>query len=153
MKKLQKIDKHLERFLKPFPHLSSKWRNMISENVWWVSMLAAIVMAVIAFSNFVNLLSASKDLTLWWYMETILSTVLTAILAALLALASSPLEMFKRRGWNLLALAFAIVLLISIVNALFYIGLGSVSSLFSIVMLAIVGTYLIYEVKGNFHKK
>ena len=163
MATVKDIESTMARWYRNVPHLPKGGREWLADNVWWLALIGAIVsviglfgaipllFALLTFDSVVNGVSiyanvnpAGRGLfTLNLFVTVIVYIVTTVILV----LSVNPLRAKARRGWELLfwslLIEFAIGAVVAIVSL-------AVSSLISDILAALIGGYLLFEIRDYF---
>lgn len=158
MSKIDAIDTWIGNLYRDAPHLSSDAQHWLGKRLWWLTVIGVIVgiLAIVAaiglviFALAVNLLPL-PGLSMAWT-----SVILSAAVAIgmplisgtlIMALAIQPLHARDRRGWRTLLLAVLVATLLGVIaNAMWLNTSGVIAS----IIIAILGLYLLYEVKEYF---
>jgi len=142
------------------PHLPKDGRKWLADNVWWLSLVGAILsmlglvavvplfLAAIAIGTIATVTIASVPTYsgLFWLsaLITVISYVGTTIL---LFMAVNPLKIKAKRGWKLLFLSYLINFGLAVVsNLVAWSVIGVVSALVG----AVIAGYFLYEVRDYF---
>lgn len=167
-KYIESIDKKLEKALRPLPSLPRKVVAVLSDYLWVLTAIGAVLMvlgilssfyAISAYLSFMGNMSAYAGIYMQpvysplWLVSSILSIGFSALIAYLYFIAVAPLREMKAYGWNLLLVAFLVAGVQVVVNAL--LSLNVFGFIFSILFAAIfygIGAYLLYQVKPHFVK-
>lgn len=172
MAQLDKIEKTIEGWLKPIPHLPVNGQKWLANNVWWIVLVGVIISAlgvisligaIIGAASMVNTTndllrsygvysSYAHDLGWNWYAASIASLVFIAVDAIIMAMAINPLKAMKKRGWDLLFISLLLGALSSLVSIVLNFSVISFipSLLFAAIGMAI-GAYFLYEIR-SFYK-
>ncbi|MFZ2125181.1 MAG: hypothetical protein WA087_03205 [Candidatus Saccharimonadales bacterium] len=158
MEQIKQIEKTIEGWLKPLPHLPAEWRKWLGENVWWITGIGVIV-DVFVIINIYNAATAINSLNNFfksyglatssgWTISLTVSIVLIALMTVIMAMAVNPLKEHKKKGWDLMFLATGISIASSVLTAVFG---GDLSSLLMNLIGAAVGVYVLFELKSHFN--
>lgn len=156
----------IEDWLEPIPHLPNTWRKLISNNIWWLVALG-VVGSVIGILSSLNIMFHVTSLlpidsysnyhiyggyNRWWMMVLTISLLFSITTTAITATAISPLKNLKRKGWDLLFLAYIIGIIGQVVIILINFNVFSFipSVIFSAISVAI-GAYLLFEIRSHFN--
>lgn len=158
------VEDKITTWLKPVPHLPATWRKWFAENAWWLVLISVILSSIAILGLIVALLTALSFLgvasgyyysgglhTGWWVTNTIISMVFLVAIVGLNAAAIGPLRQLKKRGWDLLFLAFLLGVISAIVDAVT--TFNPFSFVFSLIFTAIfaaVGAYFLFEIRSHF---
>jgi uncharacterized membrane protein YhaH (DUF805 family) len=158
MDSVKKLEVMVATWYKNVPHLPVTGQKWLSENMWWLTLIA-VVLGVI---GIIQLIVASFLLgglmTGGIYgvafdglvLLTVIFTMIFALVSLVLsAMAISPLRTMQKKGWLLLF----IVLLISVLSDVISLVLNwnFFSFIFSLLFTA-VGGYFLYEIRSYFGK-
>jgi hypothetical protein len=137
MENIKKIETQIEQWLKPLPHLPENGRKTISENLWWLSIVGAVLGAwatwsMIQVTYFAqSYLDAWSDLARQWGVDTGYHVTLwdniTVMGAAIFMVASivlmvmsvKPLQGMKKRGWDIMFITYLLSMGYAIFNRSF----------------------------------
>lgn len=157
MMSLNQLEKQIEEWLKPLPHLPTTSRKWIGENVWWITLIGVVIdgFAALAiyqaatvlnqFTNYLNIVGVTN--TSGWTLSMMVSLALFVLTAVIMALAITPLKEMKKKGWDFLFMAG----IVSIVASVFNYGSGSlVGSIISAAIGAVIGMYFLFEIRSQF---
>lgn len=81
------------------------------------------------------------------------SLVFSTANMVLMTLAIKPLKKFQLKGWEFLFLAVLLSVLTTIVNVLIDYGYSTITTLLAGVINLLVGSYILFQIKGYFIKK
>jgi hypothetical protein len=161
MESLHKLEDMVEKWLKPLPHLPENWRKWLAENAWWLTLIGVILSVIGIFLLLGPLLFVTAVTTSVYgvvvaethtglYMLAIwVSLALLVVVTIIEAFAISPLKALSKKGWDLLFLALVIEVVSSLVSAVLNI---SIMSLISAAISAIIGAYVLFEVRSHYKK-
>ncbi|HUC79057.1 MAG TPA: hypothetical protein VMQ58_02340, partial [Candidatus Saccharimonadales bacterium] len=82
-----------------------------------------------------------------WLFAIYISIALLILTIVVEVMAISPLKELKKKGWDLLFLAYLISIAWGVISAILNID---ISSLISAVISAVIGAYLLFEIKSHF---
>lgn len=158
MMSLNQLEKQIEGWLKPLPHLPTTSRKWIGENVWWLTLIGVIAdgfaalaiyqaaTALDKFTNYLNMVGVTN--TSGWTLSMMVSLALFVLSAVIMAMAITPLKEMKKKGWDLLFMAG----IVSIVASVFNYGSSSiVGSIISAAIGAVIGMYFLFEIRSQFN--
>jgi hypothetical protein len=164
MDSTRKIEKIIEEWLRPLPHLPIVWRKWLAKNVWWITFVAVIISVIVLFGLFgaISLFSTMPAFYLmvlhssmiandgWlWLLSVYVSIALLVLAIVFEAMAISPLKAFKKRGWDLIFLAYLVGVVSGVISAILNLDiLGLVSAAIS----AAISAYFIFEIKSYFKR-
>lgn len=161
MESLNKLEKMVQGWLKPLPHLPESARKWIATNIWWLELIGVIILAIssitlvggILFSLglAVAVLGAGAVYSGFATLSATISLLFMAASVIVMALAISPLKNLKKRGWDLLFLALLIncasIVLSALISFNFY---SFLSSMFSGAIGVAIGAYFLFEIRSYF---
>lgn len=160
METVAKIEKQVGEWFKQAPHLPKEFTKWLAENAWWLTLIG-VVIGLLAIFPLLGLTLFASALTATYsayypYAQSGLvqaslwvSLAFYVLLVVIEAFAISPLKGLKKRGWDLLFLATLVSVVSSVVSAaLNY----SVVGLFGAAIGALIGLYVLFEVRGYFKK-
>jgi len=164
MELLTKLEHTIGGWLREVPHLPTDARKWLGDNLWWITLVGAILTAIGVFSLVIALVTnisllaspfvayyASATFVGLAIVKTIVSLVFAALGCVLLALAVTPLKEKQKKGWVLIFVAWLVSAVSVVVGAV--ITLNPFSFLTSIIFGAlwlVVGLYFIFEIHGQF---
>lgn len=167
MDSIKQLEQKVETWVKPMPHLPVSWRNWISENIWWMTLIAAVLSVMGIFATLGAMFSAMSLFgfasgvygymtpinTGWWMISTMVSLVSLVLIAAISAMAVSPLKSHQKKGWDLLFLILIVNTVSSGVSIL--INFNFFAFVFSVIWAAIsafISAYFLFEIRSYFVK-
>jgi len=165
LKYIKKAEALISDWLKDVPHLPKGAQKWIAENIWWITLVCAILSAI---SVLTGLMAFFAALAAWgtvpyaygygiggfWVVSALLAIVFSAVTAGILAKAITPLKTQKATGWHLLFMLFMVDVIYVVVSALF--SYGVIGFIFNLIFGAIglaISAYLLFEIKSHFVKK
>jgi hypothetical protein len=169
METVHKLESTLDGWLKPLPHLPTLWRKWLAANVWWLTMIFVVlsVFGVLALvgSLFTALSIFGFTTTFygyyvpqaygsWWIVTSVVSLgfLVATVMAA--GAAVNPLREKKKRGWELLFLAYVISFASSLVSVVLNFNTFTfMPALFGTVLSAAISAYFLFEVREYFGRK
>ena len=54
MKSIYKLEKMIESWLKPVPHLPTEWRKWLADNAWWLTIIGVVLSTISVLGRYVN---------------------------------------------------------------------------------------------------
>ncbi len=161
MESLSKLEKMVQGWLKPLPHLPESARKWIATNIWWLELIGVIILALsgvtligsILFSLGLAaaVLGAGVVYTGLATLSAVVSLIFMVASVVVMAMAISPLKNLKKRGWDLLFLALLINCASIVLSALFNFNFASfLSSIFSGAIGVAIGAYFLFEIRSYF---
>lgn len=166
------IDTRLGKALKPLPPLPKKTVAWLSEYLWILTAISAVLTAmsiislfyaISAYMNFMGNITAFQGIYLHpsygslWMASTVISICFALIISYILFKAIAPLRELKVYGWNSLLVVFLVSGIEIVINAI--LSFNVVEFVYTIILSGIfyvLGAYLLYQVKPHFvkaHKK
>lgn len=167
MENIKQLESKIEEWLKPLPHLPANARKWISENLWWITIVGAVLEAWAiwtlirvtyfvssyynAWSDFAKQLGVDTGVTVSaWDNITVIGCAIFMIASIALMIASiKPLKDMKKRGWDIMFLAYLLSMGYAIFNMLNNFSFGAI---ISVVISAVIGAYFLFEIKSHFVK-
>lgn len=164
MEFLTKLERKVLQWAKGIPHLPIGVRKWLGYNVWWFSVVGAIVTGLASlgllvglFGNIATLNSpfsayyASTTFVMWLVINTAISFVFMAISCLLFAFSVTPLKERQKKGWVLLFAVWLVSILAVAVGAVLTFNPLTfiVNVIFGVLWLAVTG-YFIFEIHGQF---
>jgi len=169
MESINKLEKTIEGWLKPIPHLPITWRKWLGENVWWLTLLGVILSVIAVFTIIGAMFTAmsflgsvnsiygmygmtSGSYSSWWMISSVASLVFMVVTVAISAMAVNPLKAQKKKGWDLLLLVFIVNIVSSIVGVILNFNIMTlIPGLIGIAIGAAISAYFLFEVKSQFN--
>jgi len=167
MELLNKIEKVVLGWIKDVPHLPVTTQKWISQNVWWITLVFAVIggLGVLYSLNNLFLLIASLESVSRAYVITttfvefaivkqIISIVLSIMIVVALVLAINPLKLQQKKGWVLLFLALLLEVILVVVGALLSLSIFGfiVSVIFGAIFLGALA-YFLFEIHSQFDQR
>lgn len=163
LKRLDKIEAAVAERLEALPHLPEGLRVWLGANVWWIVAIGAVVSAIAAFTLLPLLFGAAALLSFWGsygyvssvnIIDTVISVVFLAVQAVLLFMAIQPLKDKDKKGWTLLFAVYLVGVAGSLVSVILALGrFDFIPSLIGAAVAALIGVYLVFEVRSQFGPK
>lgn len=161
MEFINKIEDLIGTWLKPVPHLPADWRSWLAKNAWWLTLVGVIISVfglfgllstLSLFSSTVGYYSVYTDAVIktqsgMWMASIYVSLALLIVTVVVEAMAISPLKVMKKKGWDLLFIAYLIGIASGVVTALIN---ANFTSLISTAIGAAIGAYVLYEVRSHY---
>lgn len=167
MEQIKRLEKTIEGWLKPLPHLPAEWRKWLGENAWWITGIGVIVsalallgligmlftaMAAVGTVTSIYGISLAPVYTGTWYLATFVSLAFLALTTVLSAMAVNPLKAMKRKGWDLLFIVFLINVASGVISTLINLNaVTMVANLVGVAIGAVIGAYIIFELKSQYN--
>ena len=165
---MKQIEKQIIVWLKPVPRLPRYITKLIADNLWWVIIIATIVMTIsalaslLAISSYLSYLGNAAsyagiyNTALYsglWLFFTVLSLIFSSLIAYIYYRSITPLRKMHELGWRLL---FGVFLISVLRAAIFsFTTLNVFVIIFTLIFSAIfmaVGAYLLFEIRHYFVK-
>lgn len=158
----RKLEKMIEEWLKPLPHLPTTWRNWLAKNVWWITLVGVIlsvigIFGLLAAASFVSTTTSLYGAAVYtavatthgglWMLAIWVSLALLVVTVVIEAMAISPLKVQKKKGWDLLFLAYLVGVASGVIGAILNFD---VFSLISTAIGAVIGAYFVFEIHSHF---
>jgi len=165
MEVLSKAEKVVLEWVKDVPHLPSTTQKWISQNVWWIALIFAVIggIGVLYVVPDIFLLimkwetASQAQFVITTFIEfaiakQIISLVLSLLIVVVLALAVSPLRRQQKKGWVLLFLALLLEAILVVVGALLSLSIFGfiVGVIFGGIFLVALA-YFLFEIHGRFN--
>ena len=169
MESVNKLEKTIEGWLKPIPHLPATWRKWLGENLWWLTLIGVILSVIVVFTiigamftamsflGSVNSIYGMYGITTasysgWWMMASVASLVFMVVTVAISSMAISPLKVQKKKGWDLLFLVFIVNIVSSVVSVILNFNMMTlIPGLIGTAIGAAISAYFLLEVKSQFN--
>ncbi|MGV9001652.1 MAG: hypothetical protein ACOH18_01710 [Candidatus Saccharimonadaceae bacterium] len=164
MEFLSQLERTVLGWYKSIPHLPVSVQKWLSDNVWWMAAIAAVLSGIGAlgflsavFGDLASLTSsvvsyyASTTFVTWVVIKTIIALVFLGLECLLFAFAVTPLKEKQKKGWVLLFTALLLSAISVFVNAILTLNAFSFVTdiIFGALSLA-VGAYFLFEIHGQF---
>lgn len=161
---LSKLERTVLGWLKNVPHLPEVARRWIGDNIWWITLVGAILsgigvlvglIGVIGVASLVGTVAASyyatATFTAWAIILGLVGLAFSVIDTVLLAMAVNPLRAKQKKGWVLLFTVWLVGVVAVVVNSILSLNvLGFITGiLFGAIWIAISG-YFLFEIHGQF---
>lgn len=166
---LNKIEKTLEGWFKPLPHLPENGRKWIANNVWWINLvglalsalailsIAGSLITALSAASVVNSYMAVYGLSVYtpgWIISTSISMLSVAVMMLLMFMAIKPLKDMGAKGWNFLFIATLLSSALSVVgNILSFELLYLVPGLIGVGIGLAISMYFLFEIRSYFKKE
>jgi hypothetical protein len=159
MEVIRKLENMVAGWFEKMPHISTKSREWLVQNVWWLVLVWTILGALGIFWVFlgVTLLGAvfagvggAVGAAVGGFVVLVTTiAMLTSIIAVVLsAMAVSPLKMRQKKGWSLIFIVILLGVLSDVLMFLF--DMNFFSLIWSLLFTAMV-TYFLFEIRGYFN--
>jgi len=159
---IRHIELRIERTWRKTPHLPKEGQRWLAYNVWWITLIGAIIsgLSVLALVNWLVQLAFPLSyygyalvgaFTAWQEFSTTVSLVFVIVTGLLLAFAVRPLKAVQKKGWALLFIASLVQAVDIVVGALLSLSVFTfiVNIIFGGIFLAI-GMYFLFEIRDQF---
>lgn len=165
MEFVKKLETTLAGWYKQVPfHLPAGGRKWLSENVWWLVLIGAvlsalgIIVSVQAYWWGQQVIDRYRDVSLYYGVGQVTNTTMdmTAVwvgvvfyVAVILleVMAISPLKNRQKKGWNLLFMAMLVGAVAAVVSAVLALNF---SSLISTAVGLVIGGYFLFEIHDSY---
>lgn len=166
-KVIHKAERVGEDWHKMTPHLPASGQKWLSENIWWVTAIGAILSAIATITtvgSLIRLLSPVSyygfELTVGYTNMAVITTLFNILfigaVAALLFMAVKPLQSLEKKGW---VLAFTAVLAGAVgivINSLISLIALDIATFFTTLLIGAIfialEAYFLFEIRGKFGK-
>lgn len=164
MELLSRMERTILQWLREVPRLPSDVRRWFADNIWWITLVGAILTGISAFGLIIAVFSnvamlnsqfiayyASTTFVTLAIIKSIVSLIFTILTCVLLSLAVTPLKEKQKKGWVLIFAAWLVSVLSVVVGAI--ITLNPFSFLTDIIFGAVgllIGLYFLFEVHGQY---
>lgn len=162
------IEHSILKWFKPLPHLPREARTWLADNLWWITALGSIVVAIAAFATLVNIFAYLSFLgnaasyagiynapvySALWLVDTLVLLAVLCLLAYLYGKAYGPLRRMRADGWRLLFIALLVGVARAVIAAV--LSLNPVIAVYTLLASGIamaVAAYFLFEVRTYFVK-
>lgn len=145
----------LEAVLAPLfdnaPHLPEKARNVLVDIAPWIALVFGIlgVASLLTGGMLMALMTVfTAGFALLYFVHTLIPVVFSAIGIVLLLMAYPGLKERSKRGWNLVFYSQVV----QVLGGLLAILTGAISMLVGTVVGALIGFWLLFEVRSHYHE-
>lgn len=165
MESIHKLEKTVAGWYKNVPHLPVGGRKWLSENIWWIALIALVLSVLSIFPLVAAVMlagavvggmgaayggAAGVALTGTVLLAVWVTLAFVVLEVVLLGIAISPLKAHKKKGWDLLFI-LALINVASVV-ASGLIGFNIMSLVWGLLWSAF-GAYFLFEVRDSFEGK
>jgi len=164
MEALSKLERTIAGWVKDVPHLPVNARKWLGENIWWITLIGAILAAIAAlvllgslftalatFGSPVVSYYASPTFLGWVVVTTAVSLFFMILEVLLLSLAITPLKEKQKKGWVLLFASWLVGVVYAVLTAVLtlniFLAFGNL--ILSAVWIAVSG-YFLFELHSQF---
>ena len=157
MDRIDNIEQKLAGWYEKAPHLPTKGREWIANNVWWITLIGVILggLSSLGVLAMALLSTLPHPYSMWPYglfpgqMVTLffLGSVIGIVMTIVAAAAITPLKNRRRRGWQLLFIVSLIDVVTGVLSFLFFFRLDS---LIQGALELAIGLYFLFEVRSYF---
>ncbi|MFZ2125290.1 MAG: hypothetical protein WAV01_01550 [Candidatus Saccharimonadales bacterium] len=167
MEQIKQLEKTIEGWLKPLPHLPAEWRKWLGENAWWITGIGVILSALgllgiigllLTAMSFVGVatsiygVAVTTVYTSTWYVATFVSLAFLVVTTVLSAMAVNPLRAMKKKGWDLLFMVFLINVASGVLGVVININaVAMTTNLIGVAIGAAISAYVIFELKSQYN--
>jgi len=171
MQFVNKLEKTIEGWLKPAPHLPEDWRKWLSNNVWWLALIGVVLSVLSAASafytalftnNYLNYINSfykaygiespsygSWGLNMSMYMLVMYIGIVVG--AIIMGMAIKHLKSKQEKGWDLMFLAMLVAAAAQLISVLFNLS-NLIGGILSTAIGLAIGSYFLFEIKPYFKK-
>jgi len=154
-------------WLKKVPHLPVAGQKWLADNIWWITIVSAIVasiaviVGIVGVFTILSLLSAvttyayayglTNAYTGWTLISALISLLLLALTTIVLWVAVKPLQNKTKKGWTLLFIVLLLEAVGIVVNNV--LSLNVFTIVFGLIFGAIglaIGAYFLFEIRDQF---
>ncbi len=142
----------LEHWMVPLfakaPHLPQSARDVLVKIAPWLALLGGVlgIMAMLS----AGMLGAMLSLSMFGYgllqISMLLSFIASLIASVLYLLAFSPLRKMQKKGWNYIFYGMVLTIIVAILNMVLGYGSGALGTVIG----ALIGFWLMFEVRGMY---
>ena len=167
MKSMNELENMIAGWLKPIPHLPIGLRKWLGENIWWITLIVVIVSAISVIGLIGSILIAMSILGATtsfygynivpgysglWMLSSVVTLAFTVVTVIISGKAVEPLKTLKKRGWDLLFLAYVIGIASSVVGILISFNMYYfVGNLIGAAIGATISAYFLFEIRSQFN--
>lgn len=160
MESIGKLEKIIEQWLKPLPHLPETARKWIAVNIWWLELIGVALLCIAGLLSIGPLFIA-----LGWsaslfgvrlfsglaVISALAFLIFTGASVFVMAMAINPLKALKKKGWDFLFIALLINCASIIFSALLSLNIITfITNIFSGAVGAAIGAYFLFEIRSHF---
>lgn len=144
----------LERWMAPFfdkaPHLPDSARHSIVSIAPWLALIFGVlgIIGLLSASMFWSMFSFAFYTYGFMQVTMIISLIAGLVASVLQLLAYQPLTAHKKKGWNFLFYGTVLTTLAALLDMVFGYGSGAIGHILG----ALVGFWLLFEVRSLYHK-
>ena len=164
MDTITKLERTVLHWFKAVPHLPRGVQHWLGDNIWWITVLVAIVTGLATMGNIFTLLGnqsviesgsisyyASTSFLVWANVIATINLVFNALTTVILAFAVVPLREKQKKGWVLVFLTLLLAVVSTVVGAIMTQNvIGFVSRILFEGQFIVVGDHLLFEIHGEF---
>ncbi len=167
MESVKKLEDKIEQILKPVPHLPVTWRKWLGENIWWITLIGAIISGIVVLISLLAILVATAAIGTTSfilgssYYQGYGGTSLLAMIAAFAFMVATavlsiraiqPLKNRNKYGWDLLFLSAIIGVTSSVVVTILDLDfIQLIPKLINAAVSAAISAYLLFEIRSQFN--
>lgn len=159
METIRALEVRIAQWYKPVPHLPQGGQKWLTENIWWIALVGAIIGAFGALSLILITLFGGVFLAGAVFLYSAKFGGLALLIAAvgvgvtllnivLTAMAVSPLKNIQKKGWSLLFIALLLSAIPMILGDLLRLHIFSI---IEDVLLVAVGGYFLFEIRDQYN--
>ncbi len=167
MEAIKQLESNIEGWLKPIPHLPAQWRKWLGENAWWLTLIGVVLsalgvltlvgtilaaLAVFGAATTIYGVSLTPVYSIGWMLSSVISLAALVLNVVLTAMAVTPLQTRKKKGWDLLFMAFLVSVASGAIGMILRYSDMSyiINNLVSVIFSAAVGAYILFEIRSQF---
>jgi hypothetical protein len=162
---VSKLEQTVAGWLKKVPHLPESGQKWLAENIWWITLVGAIISSISVLFGLVGLFSIISVLssvavyayaigpvyTGWTVVTALVSLLLLALSTIVLWVAVKPLQEKTKKGWTILFIALLVEAASVIIDSVLSLNpFGIISGLIFGAIGIAIGAYFIFEIRGQF---
>jgi len=162
---VSKLEQTVAGWLKTVPHLPVSGQHWLAENIWWITLVSAIIssisvlFAVVGLFSIISVLSSiavysyaiGYTYTGWAVVTAVVALLFLALSTIVLWVAVKPLQLKTKKGWTLLFITLLIETASVVVNSVLSLSpFGIVSGLIFGAIGIAIGAYFLFEIRGQF---
>ncbi len=168
MNRVRQLESLTERWLRPFPHLPDVFRRWLTDNAWWLAVLASFISAISAlvmlgrlldYITYINNAPGYLDVytvvhyPAGWLLTILVGLIYLSTVTVLYAKAATPLKERLRQGWDILFMTLVLGAIQVFLNAVFsFTFFGFVFGVLFGVIFLTIAAYFLFEIRSYFVK-
>lgn len=164
---ISKLADMIAGWLKPVPHFPENGRRWLANNIWWLTLIGAILCSIslaimtiafivalptfMAMIGFYSMFGINLARIIPYVLGATISMIFLLIVVVINFMAVKPLKRMEIRGWNLLFLTEIIGIVIYFSNLFLHFDMSDLfSSLISFIIGAAFAFYVLNEIRSYF---